>query len=401
MTQQQARLDPRTIADPYPRYHQLRSEDPVHWNKGVSAWILTRYSDVLAALRDPRLSAERITALTGLIREVGGEPAQRLERTFLNMMLFSDPPDHTRLRALANKAFTPRVVEQMRSHIQSVVNILLDEVQPQGRMDVIADLAYPLPAIVIGEMLGAAPQDRDQLKKWSADLAAFLGNIRTVSETYENAIKSVSELIEYLRELVYQRRKEPRDDLISALALAEEEGDSFTEEELYAMCVLLIFAGHETTTNLIGNGLLALLNNPDQLAKLRHDPSLLEPAIEEIIRYDGPVQTTSRTALEPLEIGGKQIAKGDRLSLTLGAANRDPAQFPDPDRMDISRTDNRHVGFGFGIHFCLGAALARMEGQLAIGAVVERMPELRLESTDLVWRDNPILRSLNALPVAF
>ena len=401
MTQQQARLDPRTIADPYPRYHQLRSEDPVHWNKGVSAWILTRYSDVLAALRDPRLSAERITALTGLIREVGGEPAQRLERTFLNMMLFSDPPDHTRLRALANKAFTPRVVEQMRSHIQSVVNVLLDEVQPQGRMDVIADLAYPLPAIVIGEMLGAAPQDRDQLKKWSADLAAFLGNIRTVSETYENAIKSVSELIEYLRELVYQRRKEPRDDLISALALAEEEGDSFTEEELYSMCVLLIFAGHETTTNLIGNGLLALMNNPDQLAKLRKDPSLLEPAIEEIIRYDGPVQTTSRTALEPLEIGGKQIAKGDRLSLTLGAANRDPAQFPDPDRMDISRTDNRHVGFGFGIHFCLGAALARMEGQLAIGAVVERMPELRLESTNLVWRDNPILRSLNALPVAF
>ena len=401
MTQQQARLDPRTIADPYPRYHQLRSEDPVHWNKGVSAWILTRYSDVLAALRDPRLSAERITALTGLIREVGGEPAQRLERTFLNMMLFSDPPDHTRLRALANKAFTPRVVEQMRSHIQSVVNVLLDEVQPQGRMDVIADLAYPLPAIVIGEMLGAAPQDRDQLKKWSADLAAFLGNIRTVSETYENAIKSVSELIEYLRELVYQRRKEPRDDLISALALAEEEGDSFTEEELYSMCVLLIFAGHETTTNLIGNGLLALMNNPDQLAKLRKDPSLLEPAIEEIIRYDGPVQTTSRTALEPLEIGGKQIAKGDRLSLTLGAANRDPAQFPDPDRMDISRTDNRHVGFGFGIHFCLGAALARMEGQLAIGGVVERMPELRLESTDLVWRDNPILRSLNALPVAF
>ena len=401
MTQQQARLDPRTVADPYPRYHQLRSEDPVHWNPGVSAWILTRYSDVYAALRDQRLSAERITALTGLVREVGGEPAQRLESTFLNMMLFSDPPDHTRLRALANKAFTPRVVERMRSHIQGIVHGLLDNVQPQGRMDVIADLAYPLPAIVIGEMLGAAPQDRDQLKRWSADLAAFLGNIRTVSETYESAIKSVSELIEYLRELVVQRRKQPQDDLISALALAEEEGDSFTEEELYSMCVLLIFAGHETTTNLIGNGLLALLNNPDQLAKLRQEPSLIEPAIEEIIRYEGPVQTTSRTALEPLEIGGKQIAKGDRISLTLGAANRDPAQFPDPDRMDISRTDNRHVGFGFGIHFCLGAALARMEGQLTIGAVIERMPKLRLESTDLVWRDNPILRGLNALPVTF
>ena len=406
MTQQQTRLDPRTVTDPYPRYHHLRSEDPVRWNPGVNAWILTSYSDVYAALRDDRLSAERITALTGLIREAGGKPAQQLESTFLNMMLFSDPPDHTRLRSLANKAFTPRVVEQMRSHIQGVVNILLDDVQPPGvqtpgSMEVIADLAYPLPAIVIAEMLGADAQNRDQFKKWSGDLAAFLGNIRTVSETYQAAIKSVSELIEYLRELVAQRRREPQDDLISALVQAEEKGDSFTEEELYSMCVLLIFAGHETTTNLIGNGILALLNNPDQLAKLRQDPSLLEPAIEEIIRYDGPVQTTSRTALEPLEIGGNQIAKGDRLSLTLGAANRDPAQFPDPDRMDISRTENRHVGFGFGIHFCLGAALARMEGQLAIGAVIERMPGLRLKSADLVWRDNPILRGLEALPVAF
>ena len=401
MTREQTRLDPRTIADPYPRYQQLRSEDPVRWNAGVNAWILTRYSDVNAALRDNRLSAERITALTGLIRESGGEPAKKFESTFLNMMLFSDPPDHTRLRSLANKAFTPRVVEQMRTHIQGIVNGLLDDAQDQGRMDVIADLAYPLPAIVISEMLGAKPEDRDKFKKWSGDLAAFLGNIRAVSETYEAAIKSVSELIEHLRELVAQRRREPQDDLISALVLAEDEGDSFSEEELYSMCVLLIFAGHETTTNLIGNGILALLNNPDQLAKLRQDPSLLEPAIEEIIRYDGPVQTTTRTALEPLEIGGKQIAKGDRVSLTLGAANRDPAQFSDPDQMDITRTESRHVGFGFGIHFCLGAALARMEGQLSIGALVQRMPELKLESTDLVWRGNPILRGLVALPVAF
>ncbi len=374
--------------------------------KGVSAWILTRYSDVSAALRYDRLSAERITALTGLIGESGGESARQFERTFLKMMLFSDPPDHTRLRSLANKAFTPRVVEQIRSHIQGIVKGLLDGVQPDGdrepgKIDVITDLAYPLPAIVIAEMLGAEPKDRDQFKKWSDDLAAFLGNIRIVSETYESAMKSVAELIDYLRELVAQRRKEPKDDLISALVMAEDQGDSFTQEELFSMCVLLIFAGHETTTNLIGNGILALLNNPSELAKLRQNPSLIVPAIEEIIRYDGPVQTTTRTALEPLEIGGKQIAKGDRISLTLGAANRDPAQFPDPDRMDITRGENRHVGFGFGIHFCLGAALARMESQLAIGAMVERMPELRLESADLVWRDNPILRGVNSLPVAF
>lgn len=378
----------------------------MRWNKGVNAWILTRYSDVSAALRYDRLSAERITALTGLIGESGGESARQFERTFLKMMLFSDPPDHTRLRSLANKAFTPRVVGQIRSHIQGIVKGLLDGVQPDGdrepgKIDVITDLAYPLPAIVIAEMLGAEPKDRDQFKKWSDDLAAFLGNIRIVSETYESAMKSEAELIDYLRELVAQRRKEPKDDLISALVMAEDQGDSFTQEELFSMCVLLIFAGHETTTNLIGNGILALLNNPSELAKLRQNPSLIVPAIEEIIRYDGPVQTTTRTALEPLEIGGKQIAKGDRISLTLGAANRDPAQFPDPDRMDITRGENRHVGFGFGIHFCLGAALARMESQLAIGAMVERMPELRLESADLVWRDNPILRGVNSLPVAF
>ena len=378
----------------------------MRWNKGVNAWILTRYSDVSAALRYDRLSAERITALTGLIGESGGESARQFERTFLKMMLFSDPPDHTRLRSLANKAFTPRVVGQIRSHIQGIVKGLLDGVQPDGdrepgKIDVITDLAYPLPAIVIAEMLGAEPKARDQFKKWSDDLAAFLGNIRIVSETYESAMKSEAELIDYLRELVAQRRKEPKDDLISALVMAEDQGDSFTQEELFSMCVLLIFAGHETTTNLIGNGILALLNNPSELAKLRQNPSLIVPAIEEIIRYDGPVQTTTRTALEPLEIGGKQMAKGDRISLTLGAANRDPAQFPDPDRMDITRGENRHVGFGFGIHFCLGAALARMESQLAIGAMVGRMPELRLESADLVWRDNPILRGVNSLPVAF
>ena len=401
MAKQQARLDPKTIIDPYPRYHQLRSENPVRWNPGINAWVLTRYADINAALRDDRLSAERIAALTGLILASGGEPTRQFESTFLKMMLFSDPPDHTRLRSLANKAFTPRAVENIRSQIQNTVNEILDGVQPNGRMDIIADLAYPLPAIVIAEMLGAPSQDRDRFKKWSDDFAAFLGNIRAISETYEPALKSVSELIEYLQDLVAQRRKQPKDDLISALALAEDNGSTFTEEELYSMCVLLIFAGHETTTNLIGNGILALLNNPDQMEKLRQDPSLIESAVEEIIRYDGPVQSTSRIALEPLEIGGNQIEKGAQISLTLGAANRDPDQFPDPDRMDITRKDIRHVGFGFGIHFCLGSALARMEGRSAIGTVVERMPDLRLQSTDLVWRDNPILRGLVVLPVAF
>ncbi len=392
------RLDQATVNDPYPRYEQLRSEDPVHWNEGVQAWILTRYQDVLDALRDPRLSAERITAI---LRQAGGGSAEGLERTFLGMMLFSDPPDHTRLRSLANKAFTPRVLEGMRSQVQSTVDRLLDEVQERGRMEVISELAYPLPAIFISEILGVADGDRERFRKWSNDLAAFLGNIRAVSENLGPARQSVAELTDFLRGIVAERRREPQDDLLSALVTAEDQGDSFSEDELYSMCILLIFAGHETTTNLIGNGILALLRHPEQLEKLRQQPALIESAVEEIIRYDGPVQSTSRTALEDLQIGDKQIAKGDRISLTLGAANRDPEHFSDPGRFDLERSEGRHVGFGFGIHFCLGAALARMEGQAAIGAVVSRMLELQLDHGDLEWRDNPVLRGLKALPVLF
>ena len=386
-----------TVNDPYPRYEQLRSEDPVHWNEGIRAWVLTSYQDVLDALRDPRLSAERITAL---LREAGAG-AEELERTFVGMMLFSDPPDHTRLRSLANMAFTPKVLEGMRSQIQNTVDHLLDDIQEQGHMEVISDLAYPLPAIFISEILGVADGDRDRFRKWSNDLAAFLGNLRAVSENHGPARQSVAELTEFLREIVARRRKEPQDDLLSALVTAEDQGESFSEDELYSMCIMLIFAGHETTTNLIGNGILALIRHPEQLEKLRQQPSLIESAVEEIIRYDGPVQTTSRTALEDMQIGGKQIAKGDRISLTLGAANRDPAHFNDPDLFDIERSVGRHVGFGFGIHFCLGAALARMEGQAAISAVVKRMPEIRLEDAELEWRDNPVLRGLKSLPVSF
>ena len=399
ITKRPNRLDPATVHDPYPRYERLRSEDPVHWNEGIQAWILTRHQDVLDALRDPRLSAERISAL--MRQTGGGEDAEALERTFLGMMLFADPPDHTRLRSLANKAFTPGVLEGMRSQIQSTVDRLLDDVQGRGRMEVISELAYPLPAMVISEILGVADGDRDRFKKWSNDLAAFLGDIRAVSENFGPAQQSVAELTEFLRGIVAQRRTEPRNDLLSALVMAEDQGDSFTEDELYSMCILLIFAGHETTTNLIGNGILALLRHPAQFEKLRRQPSLIESAVEEILRYDGPVQTTSRTALEDLQIGDKRIAKGDRLSLTLGAANRDPEHFSEPDRFDIERNDGRHLGFGFGIHFCLGAALARMEGQAAINSVARRMPELQLAEGELEWRDNPVLRGLKALPVTF
>tara|TARA_B100000749_G_scaffold222226_1_gene177337 strand:+ start:2542 stop:3603 length:1062 start_codon:yes stop_codon:yes gene_type:complete len=351
------------------------------------------------ALRDPRLSS---TSFSALIQEAGGgQTVKTLEQTFMAMMIFRDPPDHTRLRLLANKAFTPGVLERIRSQVQDSADLLLNDVRKKGSMEIISELAYPLPALVISEVLGVADRDREKFKKWSDDLATLAGHMRDARENAGPASQSLTELIEFLRETVAERRAEPKDDLLSALVTAEDQNDSFTEDELYSMCVLLIFAGHVTTTNLIGNGILALLQNPSQLELLRNTPSLLESAVEEIIRYTGPVQAISRTALESYKIGDTQIKEGDRLSLNLAAANRDPARFNNADRFEIERSEGRHVGFGFGIHFCLGAALARMEGQAAIGAVVRGLPDLRLGEQELEWRPNPVLRGLTELPVTF
>ncbi len=388
-----------TTQDPYPRYEQLRTEDPVHWNDGAQVWILTRYQDVLDAFRDPRLSS---TGISAVMQKAGGrEGVKDLERIFLDMMLFSDPPDHTRLRSLANKAFTPRVLERMRSQIQDAVDHLLDDVQERGSMEVVSELAYPLPAMVINEILGVAEGDRETFKKMSNDIATFAGYIREAEENVGPVIQSMANLKEFLRKTAALRRTEPKDDLLSALVAAEDQGDSFSEDELYSMCAMLIFAGHETTTNLIGNGILALLQYPSELELLQQDSTLLESAVEEVIRYTGPVQAISRIALEDLQIRDKQIAKGERISMNIGSANRDPAQFSDPDRFDIQRNEGRHLGFGFGIHFCLGAALARMEGQAVIGSVVRRFRQLRLEEPGLEWRSHPVLRGLKTLPVTF
>ena len=289
----------------------------------------------------------------------------------------------------------------MRSQIQDAADGLLDDIQKHGSMEVISELAYPLPAMVITEILGVAGGDRETFKKMSNDIATFAGYIREAEENVGPVIQSMAKLKEFLRETAAQKRTDPNDDLFSALVTAEDQGDTFSEDELYSMCAMLIFAGHETTTNLIGNGILALLQNPLELERLRHDPTLIESAVEEIIRYTGPVQAVSRIALEGLQIGDKQLAKGERLSLNIGSANRDPAQFNNPNQFDIQRNEGRHLGFGFSIHFCLGAALARMEAQAVIGSVVRRMPELRLEEPGLEWRSHPVLRGLTTLPVAF
>lgn len=394
-------LLPEFRIDPHPFYHQLRTFDPVHWSAFLGFWVLTRYVDCVAVLRDAkRFSANPrdIANYDMLMQTVGADrPLVKMQQ---NWMLLLNPPDHTRLRTLVTKAFTPRVVENMRPRIQELVDELLDQVQGKGQMDVIADLAYPLPVIVVAGMLGVPVEDRDKFKVWTRDLARTLDPIVS-PEVLDAGDAATLAFVDYFKDLVEKRRKDPRDDVLSALIAAEEQGDRLSEDELLATAVLLLGAGHETTMNLIGNGLLALLRNPEQLAKLKAEPALIQSAVEEFLRYDGPVQMTARTALEPVEVGGKTIEKGQQAIIVLAAANRDPEPFADPDRLDITRKDNPHIAFSHGIHYCVGAPLARAEAQIVFSSLLRRMPNLRLPTEELEWREMVTLRGLKALPVDF
>jgi len=388
-------MDPEFVADPYPMYHRLRTDDPVH-HSALGFWVLTRYDDVVAALRDPRLAKEAIASFVAA-RFGAPVPAMGLSR------LDRDPPDHTRLRGLVSKAFTPRVVEGLRPRIQQIVDGLLDGVTARGSMDLIEEFAYPIPVIVICEMLGVPVEDHERFKGWSLDIARGLDLIwlGPESEVGRRSVAARQSLAEYFRGLIAQRRAAPRGDLLSGLIAAEEAGDKLNEVELLATCILLLIAGHETTVNLIGNGTLALLRHRDQLQRLQRDPGLIAGAIEELLRFDGPVQRTARIPSEDIVIGGRTIAKGEMVMPFIGAADRDPVQFPDPDRLDIGRADNRHIAFGWGIHFCLGAPLARIEGQIAISTLVRRMPKLELATAQPEYRQSLTLRGLKALPVRF
>lgn len=392
-------LAPEVRQNPYPLYAALRREAPVHWDPGLGRWVVSRYADVAVLLRDPRLSSERGAALNAGLPPAVQEELAPTVRQRANTMLFSDPPKHTRLRRLVNKAFTPRIVEALRASIQAQVDALLDAAAAKGELEVIHDFAYPLPATVIAGMLGAPPEDRDQFKAWSDDIALAL-----TPESAAVALRAQQSGLamgQYMSRIVADRRVNPRNDLISALLAAEEQGDALSEEELYAMCALLLIAGHETTTNLIANGLLALLRWPDELARLRAEPELLKPAVEELLRYDSPIQGISRVLLEDVELHGERMRAGAPVVLLTGAANRDPDQFADPDRLDVGRTDNRHLAFGGGIHYCLGAPLARLEGQIAFATLLRRFPVLRLASDELTYKRSLGFRALTALPVAF
>jgi amino acid adenylation domain-containing protein len=391
-------LDPEVLANPYPLFRRLRSEDPVHWDPFLHAWVVTRYPDVLEVLLN--FSADR-TPTPAHLDEMGLSSLSPIARVMVKQMLFMDAPAHTRLRGLSSKAFTPARVEELRGHIQDIVNHLLDGIQAKGEMDVIADLAEPLPAIVTAEMLGVPTSDHTQLKLWSAAFAEMLGNFQHNPERYPRVLKAVTNLTEYFQNAIREQRETPREGLIHALLTAEIDGDRLTEEEVIANCIVTMVGGQETTTNLIGNGLLTLLRNPVEMERLRNDFSLIPSAVEEMLRYESPSQHTARMCPSDREMGGKLIQKRQAVIAVMAAANRDPERFPDPDRFDITRKDNRHLAFGYAAHFCFGAPLARVEGQVVFEALLRRLSDITLMPEPIEWRSNLGLRGLKSLRVRF
>jgi pimeloyl-[acyl-carrier protein] synthase len=408
-------LDPEVLANPYPLYHRLRTEDPVHWDPYLHAWIVTRYADVIEVLH--RYSADR-TPTPEQLSTMGLAALNPIAEVMVRQMLFLDPPNHTRLRALASAAFTVSRVEKLRSHIQEIMDGLLDRVIANGRMDVIADFANPAPAIVTAELFGVPVADHEQLKDWSTDFAEMLGNFQHNPDRFPKILRSVNGMTEYFRstmrsmtESSARPARDPeqaniKEGLVSAMMSATVDGAKLNEDEIIANLIVTMVGGQETTTNLIGNGILTLLRNPESLQRLRNNPSLISSAVEELLRFESPSQHTARLAPADVTLGGKQIKKRQAVIAVMGAANRDPERFPDPDHLDIERKDNRHVAFGWAAHFCFGAQLARIEGQIAFETILRRLPGLALDipalnAKSLEWRHNLGLRGLTRLPVTF
>jgi cytochrome P450 len=391
---------PGVLADPYPHYADLRRDAPVHWSP-IGFWVFTRYADGASILADRSFAmTEPREWVNAASFKYEGAAIDRVVDSLSRMMLFKNPPDHTRLRGLVSKAFTPRAIEGLRPRVGEIVAELLSAAREVGRMNLIADFAYPLPAMVIAEMLGVPAEDRGRFRAWSRDLAPTIDPM-ILPDQLESAAAAIDQFADYFSHLIAARRSEPCGDLLSAMIAAEEQGDKLSPDELVANAMLLLNAGHETTTNLIGNGTLALLRNPDQLELLRGDPTLLPGAIEELLRYDSPVQMTGRCARTERVVAGTKIEAGQQVVVLIGSANRDPERFRDAERLDVHRADDEHLSFGGGSHYCLGASLARLEGQIAIGAIASELPRLRLAAEELEWRETLTLRGLKALPVEF
>ncbi len=395
--------NPGFAQDPYGAYRVLSEEAPVYWSDAWGAWVMTGYDDIVETLRDhERFSSkgrlvELIDALPAAAR-VGAGPLR--EHFSTSGLIHTDPPDHTRMRGLIKKAFSPRVIAAMEPRIQAIIDRLLDGVVAAEGFDVVERLAYPLPAIVIAELLGALPEDRDRFKGWSDGIVAFQGEGRAIAEAVPMSAAAVSEMRAYIGELMAARQRDPRDDLLANLVDVEQAGDELSEDEIYSTCVTFLIGGHETTTSLIANCLYALLRRPGQLERARTDPAALAGAIEESLRFDSPIQRTFRRVTQDTVVQGQQLRQGQIVIQLLGAANRDPAHFADPEVFDLSRKPNRHIAFGSGVHFCIGAPLARLEARLALRAILERWPDLELAVEEIEWQsEKALFRCVRSLPV--
>ncbi|HWM42813.1 MAG TPA: cytochrome P450 [Burkholderiales bacterium] len=377
----------------------MRDEDPAHWSPRLKAWVLTRYEDVKGVCLDSTMSSDRLRPFFATLPPLEATKVAQLARYLTLWMVFRDPPEHTRLRRLAAKVFHVRSVQALRPNIERLTHWLLDLLSEKKEFDFIADFAMPLPALVIIDMLGAPREELARLKRLSDEMALFIGSARDAPEKYERAGAATREMADLFRELISARRAAPQRDLLSELVALDDAGDHLSDDELVATCILLLFAGHETTTHHLANGLRALMQFPDQLQRLRENPALAPAAVEELLRYDGPIGAQVRIVQQPHALHGKRLQAGERVFLLMNAANRDPRAYSDPDRLDLARRGVPHLTFGFGAHICLGFPLARLEGQIALPAVLARWRRLELAGAPPEWMDSMVLRGMKAMPL--
>jgi cytochrome P450 len=393
---------PEFVQDPYPAYRRLLEEGPLHLvdvSGGWGVWAVFSHAECLVVARDPRLSARRTEGMLSMLPADRQGEFKELVRMLGLWMIFIDPPEHTRMRKLMNAGFGQAAAEALRPQVEKVVDKYLDSLRNDSEVDLVNELAYPMPVRVISELLGVPETMQDSFLRWSAAIAEFNGSPHRTVEQAKNAQAAVVALTDFFRQAVAERRRNKGDDLISLLIDIKEEGEALTEEELYAQCVMLLFAGHETTRNLIASGLYLLLREPEKMAELRENPALIRSAVEEFLRFESPIQYTARVAKEPIELCGVRIPKRQTILCMLGAANRDPKQFKNPDTLDLARLNNQHLAFSAGPHFCIGGQLARLEGQVAVLRTIQRFPKMHL-SHSVEWQPNFGFRGLKALPVS-
>jgi len=391
--------EPAVLADPFPLYRRLRDDDPAHWSPSLKAWVLTRYEDVKRVCLDAEgMSSDRLRRFFAKLPSAESARIGDLIRYLTLWMVFSDPPEHTRLRRLASKVFNVKSMHALRHNVQAIGDWLLERIGERGELDFIADFAGPLPALIIMDMLGVPRSELARLKHLSDEMALFIGSARDSSEKYARAQAATQEMARLFGELIAARRRSPQRDLLSELVTLEDEGDRLSEDELVATCILLLFAGHETTTHHLANGLAALLRFPAEAERLRAEPKLAPAAVEELLRYDGPIGAQVRIVQETQEFHGRTLNRGDRVFLLMNAANRDPRAYPEPDRLDLTRSGIPHLTFGFGSHICLGFPLARLEGQIALPAVLSRWRHIELTAAPR-WIDSMVLRGMQAMPL--